>query len=745
MLDLQRRFRNSDNMLVETFRSELPSLCTVHLSGKQTCAVKRHHGGGSIRLKFATENHSIALVERAANNRAGGEDGYSLSHTRLRPPQRNQRLTNNNDDEEKKEERNIYRSSSRCLAHTMLFYEGIMGCVEVFAMEGGRRTENANNTMTDCDNEVATSSIYGAGNDGGGAIATTSHHRRQTSVDTTVTTSNQSSAINVENEVAANVTTVENMKYWLVVKDCTTNDVLSTIPLDFCPMLVHLAEIDISTIDNGDEEESNDDEGEINDVSDGSSFSPKAIGIFISSIDDNTPRLYIATKEALRVRMRRDDGEQSNGSGCFVLVSLNDLINAQNDDNDSASEQPLTFSTPIMAMDTIMTDFFPDKCSKKINYLAISCYDGIVRILTYRLIWNNKRRDNSDSVVDLPRLCPLRCSSFYVDGPVASLHFGITTVASDIPLIRQSHSLFLVAGSLCGFACLFYESSRPSSNPNKVGSVDRYFDGPVTVVDGLYDAREGGEDCVTSVHVVCHLDEGDRMIAVGTQGGRVLLFAWCEDEKRRFAVIGDEIITARHEKDESTHRLDQTKEQITVLQNEKDEMGMKASNLNTIISYLQGKIDRSLNSSTTDNRELVEEEEIQHDKIDCAFNITQSLSNYELEMKAVESELASLQQSMYGHACILEELSSIVIDLVRQIDEKNNDIARRGLQLPQMARKLHRYTILCEKYIPYPIHGIASYTHQEEGSVKRDILVSTRRSFHVFRHHNLFMKDDTNI
>lgn len=89
---------------------------------------------------------------------------------------------------------------------------------------------------------------------------------------------------------------------------------------------------------------------------------------------------------------------------------------------------------------------------------------------------------------------------------------------------------------------------------------------------------------------------------------------------------------------------------------------------------------------------------MQHDKIDCALNITQSLSNYELEMKAVESELASLQQSMYGHACILEELSSVVIDLVRQIDEKNNDIARRELQLPQMARKLHRDTILCKKY-----------------------------------------------
>jgi hypothetical protein len=696
--------------------------------------VKRHHGGGSIRLKFATENHSIALVERAANKR--GQDGHSLSHTRLRPPKRNQRSTNN-DEEEKKEEMNVDRSSSsRCLAHTMLFCEE-MGGVEVFAMEGERKTDTANHTVTDCDNEVATAS----GNDGGdNIIATTHHHRRQTSVDTAVTTSNQSSAMNVDNEVAANVTTVENMKYWLDVKDCSTNDVLlSTIPLDFCPMLVHLAEIDISTIDNGDEEESNDDEGEGNDVSDGSSFSPRAIGIFISTVNDNTPRLYIATKEALRMRMRRDDGDQSDGS-CFILVSLIDHIDAQNDDNDSASEQPLTFSTPIMAMDTIVTDVFPDKCSKKMNYLAMSCYDGMVRILTYRLIWNSKLRDNAEDTIDLPRLCPLRCSTFFVDGPVTSLNFGITTVISDIPLSRQSPSLFLVAGSLCGFACLFYESSRPSRSPNNVDIDDRYFDGPVTVVDGLYDGREGGyEDCVTSVHVVCHLDKGDRMIAVGTQGGRVLLFAWCEDEKRRFAGIRDEIITARHEMDEAKHRLDQTKEQISVLQTEKDEMGIKASNLHVIIFELQAKIDSSLNSSTTDNRKSVEEEEIkpQHDK--------ESISNFELEIKAVETELASLQQSMYGHACILEELSSVVIDLVRQIDEKNDDIARRELQLPQMTRKLHRYSILCEKHLPYPIHGIASSAYQEVGGVGRDILVSTRRSFHIFRHHNSFDEGGHNI
>ncbi len=84
--------------------------------------------------------------------------------------------------------------------------------------------------------------------------------------------------------------------------------------------------------------------------------------------------------------------------------------------------------------------------------------------------------------------------------------------------------MFLVAGSLCGFACAFYESFSSSGGGAEGDGRSRRFEGPFLVVDGLYDARgEGYEDCVTSVHA-CR-GAGDRAaIAVGTQGGRVLMF-----------------------------------------------------------------------------------------------------------------------------------------------------------------------------------------------------------------------------
>ena len=62
------------------------------------------------------------------------------------------------------------------------------------------------------------------------------------------------------------------------------------------------------------------------------------------------------------------------------------------------------------------------------------------------------------------------------------------------------------------------------------------FDGPVILVDGLYDAWRGGrEDCVTSAHVGCghdRLEDGSSgriTIVVGTQGCRVLLLRQREE------------------------------------------------------------------------------------------------------------------------------------------------------------------------------------------------------------------------
>jgi hypothetical protein len=118
----------------------------------------------------------------------------------------------------------------------------------------------------------------------------------------------------------------------------------------------------------------------------------------------------------------------------------------------------------------------------------------------------------------------------------------------------------------------------------------------------------------------------------------------------------------------------------------------------------------------------------------------EAISDLETDLIYAQSELSSLQRSMYGHSCKIAELSSAVDDLERDLGERGEAIARRqdDLQHPRVLRKLHRYEISCECHLPYPIHGIASSAFRDDDGGGLDIFVSTRRSFHVFRHHHAF-------
>jgi hypothetical protein len=607
-------------------------------------------------------------------------------------------------------------------------------------------------------------------------------------------------------EKAANTgLSTPSTKYRLVTREIATTRGMDAmpcfIPLDSRPTVVHVAELHLAVDDDDDDD----------DVIQTNNYdpTPTAIGVFVTFVDDDAPlRLYVSKKESLlRARRKRpmggevgrEDDDNNNTryddddhGPRFVLASLDDaeFVNGlgrnDEDDNDydDAMCEPLVFSSPIVAMDTIATDD-----DAKMNRLAISCYDGAVKILTCRLTWKKERRRNNDNEEDLrhdfsPRLCILRCSSFIVDGPVVSLHFGTTspTIASLDGEVSptdkeyQHPSLFLVAGSLCGFACLFYESSTflPTSTCGRLHLV-RHFDGPMTVVDGLYDARQGGrEDCVTSVHVGCSHVCADRglggriVIAVGTQGGRVLLFRQREEGRIDLIRIRDEIVAATRERCDLARRIDQTREQISVLQDGKDEMGIKARELNAVMSEVQRKIDCLTNASTigidesitkadtddvTDDRQfesedahvdesplnVVEDEgrESTHNNKDSAPMLSDETVELDMELKATITELSSLQLSMYGHSCKIAELSSTVDELVCNLGERDVEIARRreDWQHPRVLRKLHRYEFSCERHLPYPIHGIATYAHRDDAGGDVDMFISTRRSFHVFRHH----------
>jgi hypothetical protein len=196
---------------------------------------------------------------------------------------------------------------------------------------------------------------------------------------------------------------------------------------------------------------------------------------------------------------------------------------------------------------------------------------------------------------------------------------------------------------------------------------------------------------------------------------------------------------------------------MAVLLDEKDEMGVKARDLDVVITDMHGKIATADKSDLADNREfepgnvafpdesplnVVDEEGREHTygNNDSGLNAPlslESISDLETELIAAQSELSSLQRIMYGHSCKIAEFSSAVDEFERNLGERDEAIARRqdDLQHPRVLRKLHRYEISCECLLPYPIHGITSSAFCDDDGGGLDIFVSTRRSFHVFRHH----------
>ena len=370
-----------------------------------------------------------------------------------------------------------------------------------------------------------------------------------------------------------------------------------------------------------------------------------------------------------------------SSSSCFVPVLLSEAVVRQSDGNSFTSSlhtqqqqqqqqqqqhndgseyhilnDPFVFPTPIMALDACISTKASNstQCLTNENRLAVACYDGTIRIFTYQLKFENPDSDGdtdeedefvnqddddddydddddeeeemtSDEIMsaDLTtslKICNLRYSTFIVDGPVVTLHFGKSMFpdfhapttgeeCDPMPLALTPH-VFLVAGSLCGFACLFYEvpAAAPPRTKNN-GSMDDngpllqsdddgspYFHGPLAIVDGLYDAQgEGYEDCVTSVHA-CHQDEKQSMIAVGTQGGRVLLFRPVISVREQWDKVREKM---QSNKKKLLLRIDGNKATIEQLQFEREAMGSKAASLNGSIAEMQGIIENMILTSET--------------------------------------------------------------------------------------------------------------------------------------------------
>lgn len=206
---------------------------------------------------------------------------------------------------------------------------------------------------------------------------------------------------------------------------------------------------------------------------------------FISLVDNEIYLIEesdITPKEATIENQGRNESEND-----FILQLLQE--------KQSVPNSPLVSTSNITAMHT----FAQVDCDKSstIYGIAYGCQDGSIYIYTFE-----PRTDNE--LLSFDELCS---STFIVDGPISCLRFQSQ--------IRQRNDrLQLFVGSLCGFACSFYQNIDN----------EHAFDEPIAIVEGLYDARLDEEDSIISIlEFNCIALEYESCIALGLYSGRLLL------------------------------------------------------------------------------------------------------------------------------------------------------------------------------------------------------------------------------
>jgi len=707
--------------LSEVYCSDLSSSCNIHTSGKSLCTRQgitktqtdddNNIKSSTAIMRYATEYHAITISQK--NNVKSRGDTYHLSEHQLPVPA--------SSDTKKKDNTKITSEDNNvddvCIAHSSVCWgddTDTVGSMDVFAMMRNSTVlnlENNNDNSTIDNNSLTT--------------ATLADERQESAVITSGDTTILSDTTDTPPAVSKNTDSKSTSStYYLITKSRGTNsNNIENIPLPYRPLSIHATELHVTTNNSG--------------------ADTSVIGIFVSSVIDNRLHLYVTSKDILQQK-------KSTNEHSFVQISLNDTTTLDSDvpaeydleDEGDTTNDPFLFSSPIMTMDTCITE---EECSEesdtKVNRLALACYDGRVRILTYQLkaAATTKQEEKDNSIIDVSSLevCHKRCSSFLVDGPISSLHFSLTARSSNPKLPR---SLFLVAGSLCGFACTFYESTLTCSNNSC--SQESFFNGPTLVVDGLCNSKEDCEDSVTSVHAYS-LADGQQMIVVGTQGGRILLFGQCLKEKARWE---DKLIRARQDKDNLLDQIDQKEKEILKLQSENELMDINSIGITASISKMQIEIDEleSAAAQTTtiediaaDSSDIKNAEQGSGDSIEEKSEPTNGedeadldiheMSSLQTKMEEAREKLSSLQQDMKDNTL---KITSLTTD-INTLRSKSKVYERRVID-SILHPGLHRYRFLYEYHLPYPIHGITSSKSSDEHNGGRDIFVSTRRSFHVF-------------
>jgi len=296
--------------------------------------------------------------------------------------------------------------------------------------------------------------------------------------------------------------------------------------------------------------------------------------------------------------------------------------------------------------------------------------------------------------------------------------------------------LFLLAGSLCGLAFLFYEVPPPSTariDDGNTAQVCSLFEGPVVVVDGLYDAdKEGFEDCVTAVHVMRYYDV--TILAVGTQGCRLLMFQQqlqqnrsAENEARKGRDKRKTLLTAEIEsKTEEMMHLSTERDRLTNVVSDLRQKLLDVENNDQEEDVLHGDaIIISRSGSGIESDECEDDVKADQVKKDCI-----SIAPKVERLKSIKAEIDDMEQSCSNCTSKISQLQSLIDDLTDKLNEIDLDVPSPLLD-SKSVRKLHRYEYLWEHKLPYPIQGIGSAVCTQSGDL--ECYITTNQTIHIFR------------
>jgi len=548
------------------------------------------------------------------------------------------------------------------------------------------------------------------------------------------------------------------------------------INLDFRPISVHLTQLH-STLTSS----SCSAEAAVVAEDDGSVI--PIVGVFVAG-DDNKLHFFVATMQDLKKNLfqqQYESGAEATATTttttseytscfqsalCFEMIDPSNIISTSPSNNseynndssvESVDDNPLMFATPIMTIDTCISEghgemmipsLFSSSSSSsssptapattrrkdKVNQLAIACYDGVIRILTYTI------ECTLDANIMI-RIGKLQYSTFIVDGPVATLHFHSKATQNSEQMsdcdFSEEKDLFLLAGSLCGLAFLFYEVPPPSTariDDGNTAEVCSLFEGPVVVVDGLYDAdKEGFEDCVTAVHVMRYYDV--TILAVGTQGCRLLMFQQqqqqqnrsAENEARKGRDKHKTLLTAEIEsKTEEMMHLSTERDRLTNVVSDLRQKLLDVENNDQEEDVLHGDaIIISRSGSGIESDECEDDAVADQVKKDCI-----SIAPKFERLKSIKAEIDDIEQSCLNCTSKISQLQSLIDDLTDKLNEIDLDVPSPLLD-SKSVRKLHRYEYLWEHKLPYPIQGIGSAVCTQSGDL--ECYITTSQTIHIFR------------